>query len=141
MPKGSSGEFLDAFVFANFDAGDVPVNVKAGQHTVYWGDSLLLGGAIHSAFVRAESARLCRRASRRRLARRRNCFVRAAESPCRRSRRMISRSPGNGSITGRRMRIPESGSYLTIQDPLNFGGDSLIFGPNPLAAANPGAPT
>ena len=24
-----------------------PVNVKAGQHTVYWGDSLLLGGAIH----------------------------------------------------------------------------------------------
>ena len=25
----------------------MPVNVKAGQHTVYWGDSLLLGGAIH----------------------------------------------------------------------------------------------
>ena len=45
--KGLSGEFLDAFVFANFDVGDVPVNVKAGQHTVYWGDSLLLGGAIH----------------------------------------------------------------------------------------------
>ena len=34
-------------MFANFDAGDVPVNVKAGQHTVFWGDSLLLGGAIH----------------------------------------------------------------------------------------------
>ena len=45
--KGFSGEFLDAFVFANFDAGDIPVSVKAGQHTVYWGDSLLLGGAIH----------------------------------------------------------------------------------------------
>ena len=37
-------------------------------------------------------------------------------------------------------RIPESGSYLTIQDPLNFGGDSFIFGPNPLAASIPGAP-
>ena len=45
--KGPSGELLDAFGFANFDVGDVPVNVKAGQHTVYWGDSLLLGGAIH----------------------------------------------------------------------------------------------
>src|SRR5262245_381942 len=41
--QGFSGEFLDAFVFANFDVADVPVNVKAGQHTVYWGDSLLLG--------------------------------------------------------------------------------------------------
>jgi len=46
--KGLSGEFLDAFMFANFDAGDIPINVKAGQHTVYWGDSLLLGGAIHA---------------------------------------------------------------------------------------------
>ena len=27
--------------------GDAPVNIKLGQHTVYWGDSLLLGGAIH----------------------------------------------------------------------------------------------
>ena len=45
--KGVSGEWLDAFAFANFDVVDVPVNVKVGQHTVYWGDSLLLGGAIH----------------------------------------------------------------------------------------------
>ena len=35
---------LDAFVFGNFDIAGVPVNVKAGQHTVYWGESLLLGG-------------------------------------------------------------------------------------------------
>jgi hypothetical protein len=38
--KGPSGELLDAFVFANFDAGAVPVSVKAGKHTVYWGESL-----------------------------------------------------------------------------------------------------
>ena len=46
--KGFSYEWLDAFVFANFDVADMPTNVKAGQHTVFWGDSLLLGGAIHS---------------------------------------------------------------------------------------------
>src|SRR4029077_12122063 len=44
--KGPSGGLLDAFAFANFDAGGMPVNVKAGQHTVFWGDSLLLGGAV-----------------------------------------------------------------------------------------------
>ena len=45
---GPSGEILDAFVFANFDAGDVPMGVKAGRHTIYWGESLLLGGHLHS---------------------------------------------------------------------------------------------
>lgn len=45
---GPSGEILDAFVFANFNAGDVPVRVKAGRHTVFWGESLFLGGALHS---------------------------------------------------------------------------------------------
>lgn len=46
--KGPSGELLDAFVFANFEAGEVPVRLKAGRHTVFWGESLFLGGALHS---------------------------------------------------------------------------------------------
>ncbi len=33
-------EFLDAFVFAAVDLGSVPVSVRLGQHTVYWGESL-----------------------------------------------------------------------------------------------------
>lgn len=44
---GPSGEFLDAFAFANFDAGDVPVKFKAGRHTVFWGEGLFLGGNLH----------------------------------------------------------------------------------------------
>ncbi|HVO06873.1 MAG TPA: DUF1302 domain-containing protein [Burkholderiaceae bacterium] len=46
--KGPSGELLDAFVFGGFDLGDVPVNVKLGRHTIYWGESLFLGGNLHS---------------------------------------------------------------------------------------------
>jgi hypothetical protein len=38
--KGPSGEWLDAFGFANFETLGMQWNVKAGQHTVYWGDSL-----------------------------------------------------------------------------------------------------
>lgn len=46
--RGPSGEVLDAFAFANFEAGEVPVRLKAGRHTVFWGESLFLGGALHS---------------------------------------------------------------------------------------------
>ena len=46
--QGPSGELLDAFAFTRFDLGKVPVTVKAGRHTVYWGESLLLGGFVHS---------------------------------------------------------------------------------------------
>ena len=45
---GPSGEFLDAFVFGGFDIGEVPVQAKLGRHTVYWGESLFLGGHLHS---------------------------------------------------------------------------------------------
>ncbi|CAM3999737.1 DUF1302 domain-containing protein [Roseateles saccharophilus] len=46
--RGGTGEILDAFAFTGFDAGDVPVSVKLGRHSVYWGESLLLGGHMHS---------------------------------------------------------------------------------------------
>ncbi|HSV52997.1 MAG TPA: DUF1302 domain-containing protein [Burkholderiaceae bacterium] len=46
--RGASGEVLDAFVFGGFDIGDVPVQAKLGRHTLYWGESLFLGGNLHS---------------------------------------------------------------------------------------------
>ncbi|MFL1456324.1 DUF1302 domain-containing protein [Marinobacter sp. GN3S48] len=45
--KGPSGEILDAFTFGRFYIGEMPLTVKAGQHTVYWGESLSLGAAIN----------------------------------------------------------------------------------------------
>ncbi|AMO24122.1 DUF1302 domain-containing protein [Ramlibacter solisilvae] len=44
---GPSGEWLDAFVFGNFDLASMPATVRVGRHTVNWGEGLLLGGAIH----------------------------------------------------------------------------------------------
>ncbi len=46
--RGGSGELMDAFVFGGIDLGDVPVNAKLGRHTTYWGESLFLGGHLHS---------------------------------------------------------------------------------------------
>ena len=46
--RGGSGEIMDAFAFTAVDLGEVPVRAKLGRHTVYWGESLLLGGNLHS---------------------------------------------------------------------------------------------
>lgn len=45
--QGPSGEILDAFVFAGFDVGPAPSQVKIGRHSIYWGESLFLGGNLH----------------------------------------------------------------------------------------------
>jgi hypothetical protein len=45
--RGPSGELLDAFVFGNFDLGTVPTSLKAGRLSLYWGESLFLGGNLH----------------------------------------------------------------------------------------------
>jgi hypothetical protein len=38
--RGPSGELLDSFAYANFNLGDVVMNVKAGRYDLYWGESL-----------------------------------------------------------------------------------------------------
>lgn len=40
---GPSGEILDAFVWTNFNVGQTPVNLKAGRHSIFWGEGLLFG--------------------------------------------------------------------------------------------------
>jgi hypothetical protein len=44
---GPWGELLDAFAFGTFELGPVPVSLKAGAHTLYWGESLMLAGNTH----------------------------------------------------------------------------------------------
>jgi hypothetical protein len=39
--EGPNGELLDAFAFDKLDAGGIPVNIKVGRHTIYWGEALL----------------------------------------------------------------------------------------------------
>ncbi len=137
--KGVSGEWLDAFAFANFDLFDIPFNLKAGQHTVYWGDSLLLGGAIHGVSYGQNPIDVWKGfatpgSEAKELFRPRGGITLQAQPT-----KDLSVA-AQWFYNWQADRIPESGSYLTIQDPLNFGGDSFIFGPNPLAAANPAAP-
>ncbi len=43
------GEILDAFVFWNWQLGDVVGNLRVGRHVIYWGQSLLGTGALSTA--------------------------------------------------------------------------------------------
>lgn len=44
--RGPSGELADLFLFGHVDLGSVPVDIKAGRHNVYWGESFF--SFIHS---------------------------------------------------------------------------------------------
>ena len=137
--KGVSGEWLDAFVFANFDVGGMPVNVKAGQHTVYWGDSLLLGGAVHGISYSQNSLDVWKGfatpgTEAKELFRPKGGITLQIQPTTELS------LAGQWFYNWQSVRVPESGSYLTINDAYLFGGDSLIFGANPFAAAVPGSP-
>ncbi len=137
--KGASGEWLDAFGFANFEVADIPVNVKAGQHTVYWGESLLLGGAIHGLSYAQNSLDAWKGfatpgTEAKELFRPRGGLTLQVQPT-----KDVSVA-GQWFYNWQAIRVPESGSYLTINDALQFGADSAIVAPNPLAAAIPGAP-
>jgi hypothetical protein len=38
--RGPGAELLDAYAFGKFFLGDVPVNLKVGRHTQYWGEAV-----------------------------------------------------------------------------------------------------
>ena len=122
--NGPSGEWLDAFVFANVDVGGIPVNVKAGQHTVYWGDSLLLGGAIHGISYAQNSLDVWKGlrtpgAEAKELFRPRGGVTLQIQPMAELS------LAAQWFYNWQAVRVPESGSYLTaLNDPLQFGGDS-----------------
>lgn len=137
--KGASGEMLDWFAFANVDLGSMPFNVKVGQHTVYWGESLLLGGAIHGVSYSQNSLDVWKGlatpgAEAKELFRPRGGITAQLQATPDLS------FAAQWFYNWQAVRYPESGSYLTVNDALNFGGQSLIVGPNPFAAAIPGAP-
>jgi hypothetical protein len=46
--QGPEAELLDAFVFGKFDLVTVPISLRAGRHALFWGESLFLGGNLHS---------------------------------------------------------------------------------------------
>lgn len=138
--KGPSAEFLDAFVFANTELGGMPVSVRAGRHTVFWGESLLGGGATHGVSYGQYSLDLWKAFATpgieaKELFRPRNSISAQVQPTTELT------LAAQAFFDWESARYPESGSYLTVQDALLHGGQSLVAGPNQRllqgAAGNP----
>jgi hypothetical protein len=124
--KGASGEILDAFVFGGVDIGETELNVKAGQHTTFWGEALY--NPIHSLSYGQNP-----------IDSRKGVSVPGTEA----KELFVPRNSISASLVAtpelsfqaqyfldwKRGRIPDSGAYLGGYDMLLTGGDSLIVGP------------
>jgi hypothetical protein len=128
--KGGSGEFLDVFAFDKWMIAGVPVNVRLGQTTVFWGESLLFNGAIHSVAYSqnpldvwkglstpgAEAKELFRPRVGLNLQAQINDEWSVAAQYFFNWQRFSNQA----------WRYPESGSYLSVGDPVLWGGESNI---------------
>ncbi|MDM0082892.1 DUF1302 domain-containing protein [Variovorax sp. J31P179] len=126
--KGPSGELLDAFVFGNTDIGETNVGLRLGKHTVYWGESLLGGGAVNGISYGQYSLDLWKALATpgieaKELYRPRNSATLQVQPTAE-----LSLS-AQTFFDWESARYPESGSYLTVNDALLHGGESLIAGP------------
>jgi Protein of unknown function (DUF1302) len=127
--KGPSGELLDAFAFASTEIGETPVSVRAGRHVAYWGEGLLLGSAVHGVSYGQYPIDLWKGLATPGAETKELFRPRAALT-------MQVQPTADLSLTGQlfadweNARYPESGSYLTVNDALLRGGQTLIAGPN-----------
>lgn len=124
--EGPSGELLDAFVFGSFDVADMPVNVKLGRHTLYWGESLT--SPVHGISFGQSSVD----------------FLKAYSVPGSDAKELYLPRPAASVqfsptttlavaaqyfLGWKPARMPESGSFLGFFDYAFQGGESFILGP------------
>jgi hypothetical protein len=121
-----SGEVLDAFVFSSFEVADMPVNVKLGQHTLYWGESLL--SPIHGVNYGQSPIDLLKGYSVPGTDAKELFLPRQALSA------QASVTPELGLaaqyfFNWKPARLPESGSFLGFYDYAFQGAESFSLGP------------
>ncbi|MFC4861749.1 DUF1302 domain-containing protein [Pseudomonas sp. MAHUQ-62] len=124
--SGPSGEILDAFVFYSTEIGDESMfSVKAGQHNVYWGETIL--NPVHAISYGQSGLDLAKLAAAPGTEAK-ELFV---------PRNQISASfTINPELTVAAQyfldwdaaRLPEAGTYYGSSDVVGFGAQSFILG-------------
>ena len=127
---GPDGELLDAFAFGRFDLGPVPVNIKVGRHTVYWGESLLNGiGSISYSQMPIDVAKRFAVPGSELKELFRPLFNLSAQAQITNTLTLAAQQ----FFQWEPYRYPEAGSYLSGNDFLLKGGESLILRPGVVA--------
>ena len=135
---GPSGELLDAFAFGKYTVADIPVTLRVGRHTVYWGESMLGNGGTHGISYGQSAIDVSKALNQpgvelKELFRPRN-QVSVQVQPT--SELTLA---ANYYLQWESNRFPEPGTYLGFSDVLGNGSESLFLGsPFPPNAVNGG---
>lgn len=130
--QGPSGEILDAFVFTSFELAGIPINLKAGSHTVYWGESLLFGGALSGVSYGQTSLDIAKAFAVP------GTEVKEIFRPSNQISAQLRIKPDLSlamqyMLDWEQARLPESSSYLGFFDVVDGGAESLVVGFNPIS--------
>ncbi|MES2264644.1 MAG: DUF1302 domain-containing protein [Pseudomonadota bacterium] len=134
--RGGSGEWLDAFVFGALDLGDMPLTVRAGRHTVNWGEGLLSGGAIHGNGYAQAPLDLAKALALPGIEAKELYRPQTQLSAQLQATNELSFA-GQYFLRWDATRAPEAGTYLGYADHLLNGGEALIAGPGVRALRGP----
>ncbi|MBU5613835.1 DUF1302 domain-containing protein [Geomonas azotofigens] len=126
--SGPSGELLDAFAFGKFEAGETPVSIRAGRHTVYWGESMLAFGGANGISYAQSPVDLAKALAQP------GVELKEIYRPLNQVSVQVQPLPSLSIaaqyfLQWEPVRFPESGSYLSFADPYLKGGESLFTGP------------
>ncbi|RJF98521.1 DUF1302 domain-containing protein [Noviherbaspirillum saxi] len=124
--NGLSGEWLDAFVFGSVDLGTMPLTVRAGRHTVFWGEGLV--NPLHGINYGQAPLDLGKAQGSP------GVEVKELFRPRTQISGQLQATPelsfaGQYFFKYDEARLPEGGTYYGAADLLQRGGESLILGP------------
>lgn len=123
---GRDAEFLDAFAFTSVDLGDSKLNLRAGKHSVLWGESLFFGAnAIAGGMAPVDVVKL----------------LSVPGTPFKEAIRPVPQISAQLQINPKVSlgayyqfkwqpnRLPAVGSYFSAVDTLPEGAENLLLGP------------
>jgi hypothetical protein len=131
---GRKAEALDAFAFGKFTFGEMAATVRAGRHSVLWGESLFFGGnAISGGQQPVDVVKL--------LSVPNTQFKEAIRPvPQISGQLQISQNVSLGAYvqtSWKSNRVPAAGSYFSNTDPAIDGGETILLGPGVVALRQP----
>ena len=123
---GRNAEVLDAFVFGKFDLAGAGATVRAGRHSLLWGESLFFGGnAIAGGQMPVDAVKLASVPGTQ--------FKEAIRPvPQISGQVQLSADVSVGAYvqtSWSASRVPAVGSYFSATDPAPDGGENLVLGP------------
>lgn len=122
---GPSGELMDAFAFGKFEVAEIPIQVKVGRHTLYFGETLSLTGALNGISYAQSPLDIAKAYAIP------GVNVKELFRPLN-SVSVTAQPASTFSITGQALlqwepnRYPESGTYLGIYDYLLNSAETIL---------------